>query len=107
MENRRPIYYEGNTVRKQEKYILKSVFEEKVFMTLVCEFCGNKMPEYRAICFFCGTCQFCGLRAVSRNICNFCGNYDTTIKGKLKKVLKRSEYEICDIKNNPKDKESS
>lgn len=49
--------------------------EEKVVATSVCVWCGNNQKEYRVICRFCRTCQYCGMRPDNGEECNFCGNH--------------------------------
>lgn len=101
MENRRPVHYFGNTVElpertekikhakkhddfgREKKHIFER--ENKVFMTNICAFCGNKGEEYRSICRFCGTCQYCGLRSTQRDLCRFCGNRDIIKRNRPKK----------------------
>lgn len=103
MENRRPVHYKGNTLdipEPQKKFSKKELrvkfgrekniiheYEKKVVMTSLCAFCGNRSDEYRSICRFCGTCQYCGLRSNQRDLCRFCGNSDIIKQKRVKKTF--------------------
>jgi len=97
MESRSPLYDSRNTVklsragrknrqRRAEKFgeikdpapedLKLMPFERKVAMSRECRFCGNAFKESRAICPYCLSCQYCGLRPTGSRACEFCGNQD-------------------------------
>lgn len=106
MENRRPVHYEGNTV--ENKFITKAdlkhnrkrhnrqerrlipTYDKKTYASTLCGQCGNRSPDYRAICRFCGSCMSCGLKSDQRNFCRFCGNKQPagTLARKVKRTIR-------------------
>jgi len=99
MENRRPIYYTGNTVRPpkikqkckdqvknagvgffehdEKGKLLKNPnkFMVKVCATSKCLWCDTEFDSYKTICPNCRNCQFCGFYSESVNDCIKCGNH--------------------------------
>ena len=95
MENRRPIHYHRNSVivpklgtKKMHKMTNvprdKIVGDEnrrpqntdpKICSTLECPRCRAEQRTYRAVCFRCGACFYCGLVGGSAFQCHICGNH--------------------------------
>lgn len=94
MENRRPLYYDGNTVKpphpgRKELWRRERIgtgnlvpvdktpqnTELKVCATLVCVWCDEHFDNYRVVCSKCANCQYCGLRASDFYACHICGNH--------------------------------
>ena len=94
MEDRRTIYYRGNSViaphpglknrRRRNQMPLKettldkelsvTTVEPKVCATSQCVWCDVKFEKYEIRCRVCGNCQYCGRFCPDRRGCRLCGN---------------------------------
>lgn len=92
MEDRRPLYYDGNTitpknrskrsVTKRMEIGIDNIQEanhiipiiSKTYATLSCEWCPKIFQEYRIVCDSCRNCQYCGLAGGNSKECKRCGN---------------------------------
>jgi hypothetical protein len=94
MEDRRPIHYHRNTLRvpklgtksrhKLRKKPLDIAMPEakvpqdispKICSTLECPRCDAVQRYYRATCYRCRACFYCGLVGGSAFQCHLCGNH--------------------------------
>lgn len=95
MENRRPIHYRRNSVivpklgKKSMHSMVKKPRDKvvgpenrrpqdtspKICSTLECPRCRAEQKYYRASCYRCGACFYCGLVGGGAFQCQLCGNH--------------------------------
>lgn len=94
MENRRPIHYNRNTMivpklgNKSKRQMVKKPLARasteakipqnispKVCSTLECPRCRAEQKIYRATCWRCQACFYCGLTGGGPFQCHICGNH--------------------------------
>lgn len=93
MEDRRPLYYDRNSVavpkpgasrqnrlrqvglgRQYTPDKIPQNRDPKVCATLQCVWCGHPFDDYMIVCPRCSNCQYCGLNTDNFYFCHFCNN---------------------------------
>lgn len=103
MENRRIVYYKGNTIRRSysKQSVVKRMAQEsgtidlpqyiipvvpKVFATKNCMWCTRDFESFKIVCDRCRNCQYCGMACDRNTICMHCGNH---MPDEIKKKARR------------------
>lgn len=94
MENRRVIYYGGNSI-KPRKISMPSIQKrlrqkgmgiadpqmrhmppiiEKTYATKNCVWCPHDFDKFQIVCNQCHNCQYCGMVSSDSRLCGLCGN---------------------------------